>query len=550
MNAKLQLALAASLIASACDIEALVDQGSGPASGSGNTIVVDTLSDGSDPGACSLRDAIRSANEAAAFGACQPGQPGQDTIVFGVSGDIVLSEGAIAITGDLIIAGPGASELTIDGNQTAAVFEIEGGDLGQANDVLITDLTVSNAGLPNLVGTGAIHAQGVDNLVLERVHLVDNPWSGLFVDFRPSTVTLRDSVISGNQRIGIYSLAGEPFLIEGATVSGNAGGGIYCACDLRIIGSSISGNGAGLITEDGGVFVFEGNLLIHDSLVSDNSTSSVGGGVNFHGFNLDIQRSTISGNQSDFAGGGAFIQVFSQGLIADSVIHGNQAGSDGGGMMLRQFGGSGSAPSLRIVNTTISSNLAQRGGGLAVHQQALHLAHLEHVTIVDNSASHPSLSLGGGISFRTNTGQIRLFNSIVANNQAADSHGADVVAWTSAVANPQLPSDVETDQTLELDYSLVTDADGFSPLGTGNLFDADPLLGALADNGGPTLSHHPTSASPVLNAGNPAFAPPPDHDQRGPGFPRVLGGRVDMGAIEGDFDRLFQDGFEVLIPQM
>ena len=30
----------------------------------------------------------------------------------------------------------------------------------------------------------------------------------------------------------------------------------------------------------------------------------------------------------------------------------------------------------------------------------------------------------------------------------------------------------------------------------------------------------------------------------GPGFPRVLGGRIDMGAIEADFDRLFADRFE------
>lgn len=36
--------------------------------------------------------------------------------------------------------------------------------------------------------------------------------------------------------------------------------------------------------------------------------------------------------------------------------------------------------------------------------------------------------------------------------------------------------------------------------------------------------------SPAINAGDPAFTPPPDTDQRGQ--PRVVGGRIDIGAYE------------------
>lgn len=59
----------------------------------------------------------------------------------------------------------------------------------------------------------------------------------------------------------------------------------------------------------------------------------------------------------------------------------------------------------------------------------------------------------------------------------------------------------------------------------------DPLLGPLADNGGPTLTHMLLPGSPALNMGDPAFTPPPAAtDQRG--RPRVASGRIDIGAVE------------------
>jgi hypothetical protein len=65
----------------------------------------------------------------------------------------------------------------------------------------------------------------------------------------------------------------------------------------------------------------------------------------------------------------------------------------------------------------------------------------------------------------------------------------------------------------------------------------DPQLGALADNGGETLTHRLLSGSPAFNAGSYALAfdtdgSPLQTDQRGPGFARILGGTVDIGAFE------------------
>src|SRR5262249_25127937 len=54
------------------------------------------------------------------------------------------------------------------------------------------------------------------------------------------------------------------------------------------------------------------------------------------------------------------------------------------------------------------------------------------------------------------------------------------------------------------------------------------MLGPLQDNGGPTFTHLPASNSLAIDAGDPdTFM-----DQRGPGFLRVVNGRVDIGAVE------------------
>ena len=67
---------------------------------------------------------------------------------------------------------------------------------------------------------------------------------------------------------------------------------------------------------------------------------------------------------------------------------------------------------------------------------------------------------------------------------------------------------------------------------TGDQINTDPLLGPLADNGGLTQTHYLLTNSPAIDGGDPTFTPPPDLDQRGLGFQRVVNGRIDIGAVE------------------
>ncbi len=66
------------------------------------------------------------------------------------------------------------------------------------------------------------------------------------------------------------------------------------------------------------------------------------------------------------------------------------------------------------------------------------------------------------------------------------------------------------------------------------------MLGALANNGGPTQSMALLPGSPAIDAGSVALAVdandiPLTTDQRGIGFPRVINGAVDIGAYESSF---------------
>ena len=87
------------------------------------------------------------------------------------------------------------------------------------------------------------------------------------------------------------------------------------------------------------------------------------------------------------------------------------------------------------------------------------------------------------------------------------------------------------------DYNLVEDTSGatFTPLAN-DITGQDPVLGALANNGGPTQTHAFLAGSPAIDAGNPAgctdhLGNPLAADQRG--MPRD--GRCDMGAYEFGF---------------
>src|SRR5262249_46450698 len=80
--------------------------------------------------------------------------------------------------------------------------------------------------------------------------------------------------------------------------------------------------------------------------------------------------------------------------------------------------------------------------------------------------------------------------------------------------------------------NLLGNVDGWSiSFGQGNIVGVDPQLGQLADNKGPTKTCALLANSAAIDAGDNSFSPG-NTDQRGPGFPRIEGGTIDIGAFE------------------
>src|SRR5262249_46819937 len=83
---------------------------------------------------------------------------------------------------------------------------------------------------------------------------------------------------------------------------------------------------------------------------------------------------------------------------------------------------------------------------------------------------------------------------------------------------------------VSLGHNLSSDDGSGFLTGPDDLINTSPLLGPLQDNGGPTTTMALLAGSPAIDAGDNADAP--DFDQRGPGFPRIVGGTTDIGAYE------------------
>lgn len=496
------------------------------------TFNVTTTADG---GTGSLRDAIDQANRTA----------GADTVTFGagVTGTITLTTGVIDVIDAVRITGPGATRLTISGNNASRIFRIDPTTPEDVIAVDITGLTFANGS--TLDEGGAVFADDSD-LTISNCTFRNNAASrggALYVfPTTSTTLTLRSTRFENNTATadggGFGAQDIDHVILDNVVATGNtanrSGGGAY----LRAVGVDIS------------LSDFSDNT---SSILPPNLTGITGGG----GLRIDGSKATatvtitatrIIGNTAQLGQGGALwlsarepaaLPIVATASLDRVQVTGNTANLTGGGL------------TAAFVNTTIQSasfanNTAQQSGGGIAYQDA-GMLQLVNTTIAGNASAQAN---GGGIYSAAET-SIAIASSTIAGNTASIGGGVlrtggGATLRNSIVANNNAPTAPDLSGSFTPNYTLVKNSGGANlSAGTGNLAaGTDPMLGALGINGGLTMSLLPAVGSPALNAGDPAGANLTSGDQRN--LPRVFAGRVDLGAVERQSpeDVIFRAGFQ------
>lgn len=428
-----------------------------------------------------------------------PGSLRQAMIDAETDGDDSLITFAANVTGTI----PVSSQLEIDGDG---------------------DLTIQGP------GSGVLSLVGDGN---NRILYMDGSWTGDVASVSGLTITGGQTPGGSGAGIKFYDCGDCDLVLDDVVVTGNTafedGGGIqmYGAGDLTITNSVISGNSA---QGGGGInFYDSGALSISSTTVSGNTAQSWGGGLYFYNAeSLTILASTFAGNRAAGGSGGAF---WAGGrfeptqsapiLIANSTFTGNSTNRDGGAIALY-------TGQVQIFQSTISGNDAGSdiGDGLYVGNQVAPFAAGQDrgrdrgekpATKEDGTPKTPKEPGGTEVGPQAIVGPVVITGSIVSGNAGTD------------IGTNSAPADVTSTSNL---IGTVTSGVNLTSIET--IMSSNPGLGPLASNGGPTQTMALLATSAALNTG-PATVPSfPNNttDQRGAGYPRVVGGRVDIGAYE------------------
>lgn len=310
----------------------------------------------------------------------------------------------------------------------------------------------------------------------------------------------------------------------GALIVSNLSG-IYASDILAVSNLAAAGVGGGMqVTAGDSSFGIE-----YSRFYNNVAGNGCGGGlrVSSSANEVGVGNSIFAGNTASSCGGG--MSLFTPSL-ENAIVevkynevsnnYANGTGTVGGGGVFAEFG---SGTTMFLKNSTISGNSATGADGGGVHFKGAMTAELKYSTVANNYG----FDQGGGLF--NDAATCNISNSILAGNENQTGIAQDLRGTTNC--------DVSNSLLAGAKYSQFND-------GGGNILDTDPVLGPLMNNGGwGGYTHALLAGSPAIDAGSAgAFAP--DYDQRGPGFARVFGPALDMGAYELRLDGIFSDRFE------
>ncbi len=491
--------------------------------GTGLTFTSNSVSGSSDPsggaiftaGLLELSDSSFTANSAVEDG-----------------GAICVAAGAEALLSDLAVS-------TNTAKDGAGIYS--SGNLRLSGSVVSGNVASDNGGGIHIAaGAAALYDSDVaGNRAANGGGVFDGSYGSLLI--QQTSLSTNTATLAGG---GLWDYYGTTRLLE-ATVSGNAattgGGGVltyngtFTLIDSQLIGNTL----AGTTTQGGGLYAYSETTTITRSRITGNhvngTSTGQGGGLWAQYGTLTVTDSTIADNvvwaSAGGYGGGIFLSYVTTTLTRDTIsgnsLYGATTGQGGG--IYNQYG------TLHLVDTTVSGNRAYgaasaSGGGIYAYGSSTgYWTYITNSTITLNEAAY-----GGGI-YRDGSTSVRVRNSIVTAN-TADTAGPDVYGAFDLSSAYNLIGAIDGSTGLSDDPNTLFGTTA-APLNAG--------LAALADNGGPTLTHALLVGSPAVDAGSNTLAvdsatsQPIQTDQRGVGHLRILDGVVDLGAYEGAADTYF-----------
>src|ERR671915_547087 len=339
--------------------------------------------------------------------------------------------------------------------------------------------------------------------------------------------------------------------LEAVNIAG--GGGLYTENgpvemdNLTFTGNSASDEGGALSIDN------HGDVRLEDSHFEGNHAGTDGGAIENSGFRVTFQRLKILRNRAELDGGGIYNSSSNPFFLLDTHVEGNSA-LDGGGLanapdndlivrgslFLRNVarhpgisedgdqeeGGHGGAifsladGDSQIENTTLSGNSAATAGGGVFHDADGELK-LTNLTIWGNSAPQ-----GGGIGVaesdfvpevppKANVAVI-VRNSIVGGSRRGGSCDWYVTSHGGNMDTGGAPGPTPVEgQSLPRAKRRFLNPLGHSDSAAAprrDRFSRHFTIDAIADNGGPTMTHRLNYGSLAIDA---AVTPCPETDQRG-----------------------------------
>ena len=316
----------------------------------------------------------------------------------------------------------------------------------------------------------------------------------------------------------------------------------------------------------GGCIYSMGSVSLRDTTISNckataNPGANAMGGAVYAERGIKLDRSRVSTSKATAGsgaarGGGLFTPQHLR--VFQSTINNNEAITVSGSS---SAGGASAGNGAHFDRSTVSGNAANVSGGMSLVSATGAPVNIKHTTVSGN-VSHTTGRTAG--AFVDTSGDVRIANSTFTNNTTHTSASGPGLVTNGGTV--ELMSNIISGNRYKQGSSTYfVDAEFRSPVtGTHNLIGtlrdiskpapADTIrqvqspLGALMDNGGPTMTHAPTRGSWAFNHGKfqfgiigyiphpdfpgglPVFEPSTDQTNRA----RTVGADTDIGAYESD----------------